>query len=161
MKKTQKILWGSITLFLIGFILLFGQDLFTKYQADHQAGQFLKNVANEDFNKAFDQLYFYNGAYDEDVTIGKEIAKKSWVTRNEGMKKAGVYIKSYEGLSTRLNDGYPQGTVDLIMSENGKKRIYRDVNISFSKSDGKWKVAGLSTMQEREWESKLGGHVTE
>lgn len=160
MKKIRKIIWLLSGLFLLSFALLFGPDLWVKYQASQQASKFLKHAANQDFEKAFDQIYFFNGAYDEDVTISEENAKYSWVNRNKKLFTEGTYIKSYDNLSIRMDDGWPIGNVNLVMVENGKEKNYPDAYISFNKKH-KWKVGMLQTMQEREWEKPYSGHVVQ
>ncbi|OOE12823.1 hypothetical protein [Fictibacillus arsenicus] len=160
MKNFRKVIWIVTGFFLVGFSLLFGPDLLVKFQANQQASQFLKHAANQNFEEAFDQIYFYNGAYDEDVTISEENAKGIWVNRNKKLFTEGTYIKSYDDLSIRMNDGWPIGYVDLVMVENGQEKKYRDVYISFNKKN-KWKVGMLQTMQEREWEKPYSGYVVQ
>jgi hypothetical protein len=160
MKNFRKVIWVVTGLFLIAFSILLGPDLWVKFQASQQASQFLKHAANQNFEKAFDQIYFYNGAYDEDVTISENNAKNSWVNRNKKLFTEGTYIKSYDDLSIRMNDGWPIGNVDLVMVENGREKNYPDVYISFNKKN-KWKVGMLQTMQDREWEKPYSGHVVQ
>jgi hypothetical protein len=158
MKNFRKVTWMLTGIFLGIFSIFFGPDLLLKFQASNQASQFLKHAANQDFEKAFDRIYFFNGAYDEDVTISEDIAKNRWIKRNKQLYTEGTYIKSYEGLSIRMDDGWPIGNVDLVMVENGTEKIYKDVHISFNKKD-KWKVGMLQTMQDKEWEHPYSGHV--
>lgn len=161
MKKLRKVIWIFTGLFLVGFSILLGPDIWAKFQANQQAGQFLKQVADEKFEAAFERIYFYNQAFDEDVTITKDAAKKSWIARNKSLRTAGTYIKSFDELSIRIDDGWPRGEVNLVMMEDGKEILYKDVHISFSKTDGKWKVSGLYPVEELSWAQAIGGHVKE
>lgn len=158
MKNFRKVIWMITGLFLIAFSLLFGPNLWIKYQASQQASQFLKHAANHDFEESFDRIYFYNNAYDEDVTISENDAKNSWVNRNRKLFTEGTYIKSYKNIRIRMDDGWPIGMVDLVMVENGKVKKYSDVHISFNKKK-KWMVGMLQTMQDRVWEKPYSGHV--
>ncbi|RZT23965.1 hypothetical protein [Fictibacillus sp. BK138] len=160
MKNFRKVIWIVTGLFFIAFSILLGPDLWVRFQASQQASQFLKQAANQNFEEAFDLIYFYNGGYDEDVTISEEKAKDTWVNRNKKLFTEGTYIKSYENLSIRMDDGWPIGYVDLVMVENGQEKKYRDVYISFNKKNN-WKVGMLQTMQEREWEKPYSGHVVQ
>jgi hypothetical protein len=128
-------------------------------QANHQAGRFLKDFTDKKFDHAFNRLYFFDGNYDGDVSISEATAKRNWVTRNTKMMNSGTYILSYNGLHIRMNDGWPVGTVNLVMMENGKKKIYKDVHIAFSKKDGTWKIGMLHTTKNVEWDDTFGGHV--
>lgn len=160
MKNFRKVIWVVTGLFLIAFSILLGPDLWVKFQASQQASQFLKHAANQNFEEAFDQIYFFNGAYDEEVTITEYAAKSTWVNRNKKLLTEGTYIKSYDDLSIRMDDGWPIGNVDLVMVENGREKNYPDVYISFNKKN-KWKVGMLQTMQDREWEKPYSGHVVQ
>jgi hypothetical protein len=160
MDKIRRMIWILTWLFLAGFTILFGPDLWVKIQVSQQATQFLKHAANQDFEEAFDRIYFYNGAYDEDVTITKDAAKNNWVTRNKMLFTEGTYLKSYDNLSVRIDDGLPIGNVDLLMVEKGKEKRYKNVYISFSKKD-KWKVGMLQTMKDSNWEKPYSGHVVQ
>ncbi|MBY6037776.1 hypothetical protein KUV80_13980 [Fictibacillus nanhaiensis] len=159
MKKIRKISWMVTGLFLVFFVLYLGPDLWTKHKAKHSAGQFLNDVKNDNLEQAFNRIYFFDSAFDEDVTIKKDAARKSWVTRIKQLKNKGTYIKSFERLRIRLNDGLPAGSVDMVMVENGKERVYKDVYLSFQNDKGEWKVGMLQTMQEKSWEKTLGGQV--
>jgi hypothetical protein len=156
----RKLKWVLTGLFLISFSLLFGTDFWVKFQANQQASKFLKHAANQDFEKAFDQIYFFNGAYDEDVTITEDAAKNRWIKRNKQLFTEGTYIKSYENLKIRMNDGWPSGNVDLVMVENGNVIKYKDVHLAFNKRD-KWKIGMMQSMHERDWEKAFSGHVVQ
>ncbi|ANX11277.1 hypothetical protein ABE41_004610 [Fictibacillus arsenicus] len=160
MKNFRKVIWIVTGFFLVGFSFLFGPDLLVKFQANQQASQFLKHAANQNFDDAFEQIYFFNGAYDEDVTITEDAAKKSWIKRNKQLFTEGTYIKSYENLKIRTNDGWPSGNVDLVMVENGKGIKYKDVYLAFNKRD-KWKIGIMQSMHERDWEKAFSGHVVQ
>lgn len=158
MRNFRKVTWIVTGIFFIAFSLLLGPDLWVKFQASQQASQFLKHASSQDFEKAFDKVYFYNGAYDEDVTIPENSARNSWVSRNKKLFTEGTYMKSYDHLSIRMDDGWPIGNVDIVMMENGKEKHYLNVYISFNKKD-KWKVGMLQTQQEKDWEKPYSGHV--
>lgn len=147
-------------LFFFAFSILLGPDLWVKFQARQQATQFLKYAANQNFDEAFDQIYFFNGAYDEDVTITEDVAKKSWIKRNKQLFTEGTYIKSYENLKIRTNDGWPSGNVDLVMVENGKVIKYKDIYLAFNKRD-KWKIGMMQSLHERDWEKAFSGHIVQ
>ncbi|MFG6496509.1 hypothetical protein P8610_14180 [Fictibacillus sp. UD] len=160
MGNFRKVTWILTGLFLVVFSLLLGPDLLVKYQASQQATQFLKYAANQDFEKAFDHVYFFNGAYDEDVTIEENSARRSWVSRNKKLFIEGTYLKSYDHLSIRMDDGWPNGTVDIVMMEKGKEKHYPNVYISFNKKN-KWQVGMLQSFQEKDWEKPYSGHVVQ
>jgi hypothetical protein len=159
MKKFRFILWSFTGVLLIGFVFLFGQNLWIQFQSNHQAGRFLKDFTDRNFEDAFNRLYFYDKAFDEDVSIPEVMAKKSWISRNIQLTKAGTYIKSYDGLEIQVDDGWPMGTVNLVMVENGKETVYKNVHISFTKADGRWKIGKLQTMKDKDWEETFSGHI--
>lgn len=131
--------------------------------ASSNADQFLTDVTKGDFEKAFDYVYFFNNAYDEDVTISYEDAQKNWVNRVKKLKEEGTYIKSFQDLDIYSDDGWHRGYVILTVVENGKEQIYDNVNIAFSKKEGKWKVGILDTNEQgsidRPWEIAYRGYV--
>lgn len=158
MRNFREITWILTGISLIVFSFLLGPHLWVKFQANQQATQFLKQAARQDYEKAFDHVYFYNGAYDEDVTIPENIARSSWVSRNNKLFIEGTYLKAFDNLRIRMDDGWPIGTVDIVMMEKGKEKHYSNVYISFNKNNH-WQVGMLQTMEEKEWEKLYSGHV--
>jgi hypothetical protein len=63
-EELQKIHMDANGFILMYFFYLFRSDLLVKFQASNQASQFLKHAANQDFEKAFDRIYYFNGAYE-------------------------------------------------------------------------------------------------
>jgi hypothetical protein len=111
--------------------------------ARSNANNYLTQVTKGNFEQAFDYLYYHDHASDEDVTISYEDAKKIWVNRVKRLKEEGTYIKSFQELVMRPDDGWQNGYVKLTVIENGKEVIYDNVYIAFNKKDGKWKVINL------------------
>jgi len=132
--------------------------------ARSNANNFLTEVTKGNFEQAFDYVYYHDHASDEDVTISYEDAKKIWVDRVKRLKEEGTYIKSFQELVMRPDDGWQNGYVTLTVVENGKEIIYEGVYIAFNKKDGKWKVINLQEYTEpndkdQPWEIAYRGYV--
>ena len=74
--------------------------------ARSNANNFLTEVTKGNFEQAFDYVYYHDHASDEDVTISYEDAKKIWVDRVKRLKEEGTYIKSFQELVMRPDDGW-------------------------------------------------------
>ncbi|WP_246941969.1 hypothetical protein [Bacillus pinisoli] len=132
--------------------------------ARSNTNNFLTHVTKENFEKAFDYLYYHNHASDEEVTISYKAAKEIWVNRVKQLKEEGTYIKSFEKLVMRPDDGWQNGYVKLTVVENGKEVIYDNVYIAFNQVDGKWKVISLQEDAQHKgkdqlWEIAYSGYV--
>lgn len=160
MKNAKRLLAiGTVGILAVIFIINMGLG-----GARHNAHQFLTKITKGNFEAAFDYVYYFDNAYDEDVTISYEQAKQIWVSRVKQLREEGTYIKSFEDFDTRHDDGWENGYVALTVVEKGKEIIYEHVYIALNQREGKWKVANLQVLTEakdidRDWEKAYRGYV--
>jgi hypothetical protein len=159
----MKIMKWSLGIGIIGIVAFLIIDMGSG-SARSNSNNFLTEVTQGNYEEAFDYLYYHNHASDEDVTISYEDAKENWVNRVKRLKEEGTYIKSFQELVMRPDDGWQNGYVTLTVVENGKEVIYDDVYISFNKKDGKWKVINLQEVTQHGdidqlWEVAYRGYV--
>lgn len=149
---------GIIGLLGIAFI----PGIIDKIQSKNAAKGVLDHVIDQDYEKAFESVYFYDQASDLDPTISYEDAKNKWIKRVSALKEKGTYIVDYHQLSVRLNDTYPEGTVNLVIIENGEKLVKNDVRLWFGHTNNEWKLGNLNYYnddEEEEWEKALSGYI--
>jgi hypothetical protein len=123
----------------------------------------LVNVIEEDFEKAFESVHYYDIGSDLEPTISFNNAKNKWIERVKALKEQGTYVVGYNKLRVRLDDTYPVGTVDLILIENGKKIEKKDVRLWFAKGKGgSWKLGNFDYYNgddiDEAWEEALSGN---
>ncbi|UFJ40749.1 hypothetical protein LOK74_22605 [Brevibacillus humidisoli] len=153
---------------LIAAVVLAGIALGWLFAADtmsarYQAIRFLDHLTSGQFERAFDYVYYYNRAYDEEVTISEEEARKIWVDRVKRLKEQGTYVKAYQDLRVWQDDGWVNGRAVLSVVENGGEQRY-EVYVAFNKEQGQWKVSNLQPLlpepdDRNQWQSALKGYV--
>ncbi|WP_019413040.1 hypothetical protein [Paenisporosarcina sp. TG20] len=151
---------------IVGIIGVFGfafvPGFIDRYQSKNAAENVLDNVIDQEYEKAFESVHFYDKASDIEPTISYEDAKIKWVERVKSLKEKGVYIVSYNQLRVSLDDTYPVGTVDLVIMENGKEIVSKDVHLWFGKSEDGWKLGNIDYHFddiEEDWEKALSGSM--
>lgn len=134
-----------------------------QYQSENAAEAVLDNLIEQNQEKAFESVYFYDRASDLEPIISYADAKKKWIHRVKNLRANGVYIVDYKKLRVVLDDTYPVGTVDLVLSANGKETEKEDVRLWFGERDGKWKLGNFNyyTKDEKEerWEKLFSGRM--
>jgi hypothetical protein len=71
-----------------------------------------------------------------------------------------MYLVDYKQLRVSLDDTYPVGTVDLVMMENGEKKVKKNVRLWFALDGDEWKLGNLDYHYEEvneKWENALSG----
>lgn len=132
-------------IFLIGLLAtIYLPGMIDRYQTKQVAKEVLNHLVAEEYNQAFEGIHYYDKAFDLDPTIGFDEAKNIWVKRMKELKEDGTYVVEYEGLRVKLDDTYPRGEVNLILMENGKQTIKKNVSLWFGYSRNGW---GLGNIQ--------------
>ena len=85
---------------LIGTFFIPG--LIDQNQSRTAVKSMLDNVINENYEKAFESVYFWNVAFDLELTISYEDAKYKWIERIKHLKENGTYIIDSSSLRVRL-----------------------------------------------------------
>jgi hypothetical protein len=151
-----------IVVAIIGIVgAVFVPGIIDETQAKSAAKGVLGHAIDQNYEEAFESVYFYDVASDLRPTISYDDAKEKWINRVKALKEKGIYVVDYKGLSVRLDDTYPVGRVDLIIMENGEEKIKEDVSLWFAQGEGSWKVGNFEYFiddQEEEWEYALSGH---
>jgi len=159
-KKVSTIIIFVGIIGILGFSFIPG--IIDKYQSKKAAVNVLDNVIDQEYEKAFESVYYYDLASDLQPTISYEDAKSRWIKRVKLVKEKGVYLVDYNQLHIRLNDTYPEGTVHLIIMENGKKVMKENVYLWFGRSEDGWKLGNFSYRNddvEEDWEKALSGRM--
>lgn len=133
-----------------------------KNQSKNAAKAVLDNVIEQNYEKAFASIYYFDEASDSEPTISYEEAKNRWIKRVKELKEQGVCVVDYRQLHVRLEDTYPVGTVDLILMENGEKVVKKDVYLWFAEREGSWKLGNFdfhNDEKEENWEKALSGNL--
>ncbi|MFC4559192.1 hypothetical protein ACFO3D_13415 [Virgibacillus kekensis] len=157
MKKGIAFTAGIVLIGLIIMLLMPG--ITDKSQAKSAAKEVLENVIDQNYEKAFESVYFYDRATDLEPVISYKDAKEEWIQRVKDLRNNGIYIVDYKRLRVVLDDTYPVGTVDLVLSMNGKKTVKENVRLWFGERDGKWKVGDLNYNKEEQWAKLLSGRM--
>lgn len=145
------------------FVIVYAYLKLGPGSARSNVNHFLSSIIEGNYEKAFDYVYYFDHAYDEDVTIKYGDAKEVWISKVKKLKEEGTYIKSYDHLDLYTDDGYQKGYVKLTVVENGKEKVYEDVSIAFAKKDGQWKIGYLhgytEDNKEPVWGEAYSGYV--
>ena len=157
MKRNFGIIVMITMVVLIGTFFIPG--IIDQNQSRTAAKSVLDNVIDENYAKAFDNVYFWDVSSDVEPTIKYEDAKYKWIKRVIDLKENGTYIIDYSSLRIRLEDTYPVGTVDLIVMENGEKVLKKDIRLWFAPKDGSWKLGNLYTNDQEELLKALSGSM--
>ncbi|MEH7225383.1 hypothetical protein V7112_16365 [Bacillus sp. JJ1566] len=147
---------------IIGLLTLaFVPGFIDKTQSRNAAKGVLDNVIEQDYEKAFESVYYFDQASDLEPIISYEDAKNKWIQRVTDLRENGVYLVDYNLLRVRLDDTYPRGSVDLVIMENGEKKIKEDVDLWFAQREEKWKLGNFDYHNgdmDEEWEKILSGN---
>lgn len=155
-------------LFFVGIIGVLGYAYIPGVIAENQSRNatqgVLDNLIKQDYEKAFESVYFYDRASDLEPTISYEEAKNKWVQRVKALKESGTYVVDYKNLNVKLEDTYPEGTVDLVIVENGEEKIKENVGLWFAHGEGSWRLGNFNYRHvdiEEKWENALSGNFNE
>ncbi|WP_078551588.1 hypothetical protein [Bacillus alkalicellulosilyticus] len=156
MKKKLLALLLITVVGLLGFAFIPG--FLDIHQSRMAATEVLDHVIKQEYEEAFESVYYFDIASDIEPLMSYDDAKEKWVERVTTLRDQGTYIVDYKQLRVRLDDTYPTGTVDLIMIENGEKVIKDDVRLWFAPiKEDKWKL-GSFNYQGEAWEEELSGN---
>lgn len=164
MKKT---LFKIVTIILLCVVLgaLFLPGAVDRYQSKQAAKGALDNLVNQNYEKAFENIYYFDVASDLEPTIKFKEAETKWTQRVKDLEEGGTYVTDYKGLKVKLDDTYPIGSVDLIIMENGKETLKKNVRLLFFPSDKGWNLGGFNfysgydTDTEEAWEKVWSGYI--
>ena len=135
-----------------------------RYQTKRVAKDVLNHLVAQEFDQAFEGIHYYDKAFDLEATITYKEAQHIWVKRLKELKEDGTYIVDYDGLRVKLDDTYPEGEVDLILMENGKQTVKKNVYFWFGYSKNGWGLGNFQYYsgdydQIEKWEEALSGHI--
>jgi hypothetical protein len=159
MKKILTISVVSLIIALLAYALVPG--FIDQIQSRNAVKGVLDNVIDQNYDEAFESVYFYDKASDLEPIISYEEGKKKWIQRVKDLAEQGIYLVDYKKLRVGLDDTYPVGTVDLVFMENGEKKVKKGVQLWFAERDNKWKLGNLNYRYddiEEEWEHALSGN---
>jgi hypothetical protein len=154
-------LWLTIFVFLILFVLLSVGPFSAERQARLVAREFLEYLCRGAWVDAFTHVAYFDVASDLEPTVPYDQAKRVWVERVKKLQEEGVYVKSYSGLRTWTDDGYPQGEVTLTIIGKGRE-VFRRYRLHFARHGGVWKVQNLyeaEGLSQHVLEKALGGYI--
>lgn len=158
----RQFIFGVVIILIIGLITAaFLPSYIDKTQSKNAAKGVLDNLIKQDYDKAFRSVYFYDRDSDLEPVIPYEEAKKKWIKRVTDLTEKGTYLVDYKQLRVNLEDTYPVGTVDLVMMEDGEKKVKENVKLWFGLSGDEWKLGNLDYRYneiEEKWESALSGN---
>ncbi len=162
--KAPLIIFGAIIAFLL---MVFGPLIISTslsvFQTRQVAGEFLNNLAEQDFANAFEQVAFFDKSSDLEPQISYDEAKEIWLNRVEKLQQEGTYIVSFHDLNTWTDDTYPKGEVQIQVAESNNTQSYR-ASIHFFKQKGKWMVQSINiegNNKQVSLEKALSGFVGE
>jgi hypothetical protein len=160
-KMRNKIIsFVSIALVIGALVGIFGGSFLDGRKAQASAKRFLKNLVQENYEKAFEYVHYYDDASDLPPQISNSRAKSIWIDRVKSLKDKGTYIKGYRDLNIRLDDSYPVGTVTLIVIEQGQEKAV-NMDIWFGSFNGEWKVGNLykNSSSQTDLEKAISGYI--
>jgi hypothetical protein len=138
--------------FLPGFV--------DKNQSKNAAKDVLDYLIEQDYHKAFENVYYYDKASDLNPTISYDNAKGKWTQRNIELNENGIYLSDYSNLKVDLEDTYPVGKVDIVIVENGEKKVKEDVQLWFGSTEEGWKLGNFDYyLEEEKWEKVWSGYI--
>ncbi|RSD28080.1 hypothetical protein [Mesobacillus subterraneus] len=156
----------GIVAIIAGFSLLsafFVPGLTDRHESKQAAIHVLENLKEQNFERAFNGVHYYDAASDLAPETPFEEAKEIWSKRVHSLKEQGTHLVDYKNLSVELDDTYPVGTVDLVMMINGEEKIIKDVSVWFGHHDGKWGLGNLhyyrENDREEDWEKAFSGNI--
>lgn len=163
-KKVRNKMIAFIAIALVAGILtgVFGGNIRTRESATTNANKFFRNLINNNYEDAFQYLYYYDVASDLEPQISFSKAKSIWVNRVMGFKEKGIYIKKYTNLKVEIDDTYPHGKVNLLIVEDGQEKI-KEMTLWFGPTNEGWKIGNIygNSNQENEFEKAISGFVKE
>jgi hypothetical protein len=157
----KKIIVIFTSVSVLGLLALaFLPGVIDENQSRNAAKGVLENVINQNYEEAFEHVYFFDRASDLEPEISYKDAKKEWIDRLTDLREQGIYLLDYHHLRVHLDDHYPIGYVDLVFMENGEKKMKEDVGLWFAPRENKWKLGDFNYYKEdseEEWEHALSG----
>lgn len=159
MKKIISIAVFSVVIALLAYALVPG--FIDQLQSRNAVKGVLDNVIDQNYEEAFESVYFYDIASDLEPIISYEEGKKRWIQQVKELGEQGIYLVDYKKLRVDLDDTYPVGSVDLVFMENGEKKVKKGVQLWFAERDDKWKVGNFDYLYddiEEQWEHALSGN---
>jgi archaellum component FlaF (FlaF/FlaG flagellin family) len=156
---------SAIVLFVvvIGILsVIFVPNIIENYQVRNAAKGVLDHVIEQEYEHAFEYVYYYDQASDLEPIISYSDGKNKWVSRVKSLKETGTFVIDYTHLRIWQDDGYPMGEVDLVLTINGKKVKKEDVRLWFGKTSDGWKLGNFDYYRqdkEETWEHVLSGNL--
>ena len=158
--------FAAVIFFILLLAAFYFPEMNDRYQTKRVAKDVLNHLVAQEFDQAFEGIHYYDRTTDLEATITYKEAQNIWVKRLKELKEDGTYIVGHDGLRVKLDDTYPEGKVDLILMENGKQTVKKNVYLWFHYSKNGW---GLGNFQYysgdhnydeiEEWEKALSGHI--
>ena len=127
--------FAAVILFIVILAIFYLPEMIDRYQTKKVAKEVLNPLVAQEFDQAFEEIHYYDKAFDLEATIAYKEAMNIWVKRVKELKEDGTYIVDYDRLRVKLDDMYPEGEVDLILMENGKQTVKRNVYLSYPTED--------------------------
>lgn len=164
MKKTL-FKWVTIVLLCVVLGSLFLPGAIDRYQSTQAAKGALNNLVTQNYENAFRNIYYFDVASDLEPTIEFKEAETKWIQRVKDLEESGTYVTDYKGLKVKLDDAYPVGSVDLIIMENGKETLKKNVRLLFFPSDKGWNLGGFNFSSGEDadtgeaWEKAWSGYM--
>ena len=148
----MKKIFGVVIFVIVvgGLGAIFIPGIIDQNQSRIAAKSVLDNVIDENYEKAFESVYFWDVASDLEPTISYEDAKYKWIKRLIDLKENGIYIIDYSSLRVWLDDAYPVGTVNLIVMENGERVLKKNIRLWFAPKDGSWRLGNLYSINDQD-----------
>lgn len=147
---------------IIAFVIIIGGVLFFLNQVSisnyFTARSFLNEITEGNFEKAFSFVDFYDVGDDLKPETSYEKAKEIWTSRMIKLKQDNIYLQGYKGLAVYMDNGYPSGTVTLLLS-NKSKIEEQKCSIHFTKLTGKWKIEDLYFNSNHVFAEAVSGNV--
>ena len=158
--------FAAVIFFILLLAAFYLPEMNNRYQTKRVAKDVLNHLVAQEFDQAFEGIHYYDKASDLEATITYKEAQNIWVKRMRKLKEDGTYIVDYDRLRVKLDDTYPKGEVVIILMENGKQTVKKNVYIWFGYSNNGWGLgnfqyySGDNNYDEvEEWEKALSGHI--
>lgn len=155
-----KVLFALVVIF--GMVFLIAN--YNVYRTEHRMKRFFEDVLNEQYEKAFDSVYYFEVSVDIEPEIKYEDAKQIWVARVKEAKSNKTYLAGFSKVNAYVSDSYMNGSARLTFFINGKE-YEEDFYIGLSLKDNEWKISSLQVRSNEEdfseFEKMIRGYVGE
>jgi hypothetical protein len=95
----KKIIVIFTSVSILGLLALaFLPSIIEKNQSRNAAKGVLENVKNQNYEEAFEHVYFFDRASDLKPEISYKDAKKEWIDRLTDLREQGIYLVDYHQL---------------------------------------------------------------